>query len=558
MMSFFLPALTRISTTHTFRSRFVLTVAQEDGADSGDKMTRFADGTKGESKSKVKKAVLARDHSLGREYLGKDEAVTLDGFTWQDPFKKEKPKETSVGGIVVPGAGPYSVPAGRTGSSGSIGMMPPYHQTSFGAPPPPPPDYYGRVASGEPRREFSNGSFGSWGPYHSFSFPPPPPGHTMHAMHNRSGSWTQSLGPPPPHPHGVHHQRSGSWGSGVPPGREHSLSYNPLAGAHLGSPGNRAAFDGRSGSGYWGDSVRPHPPPPPPSYYGGIPYMSSGSFGGFGPPHPGYGPPPPVGTHSNTPSPPYVVDMDIARTWSGGEVRTASWSSGPGAAKGLSPNSFNDRPPQQPPSPPAGPVPRPDIVKRDTSNQNEQPMIKKAALNRDQSATSNRLKREYLGPEYFNREMQTLQETTEQIRLSPSGSADGATVAQTSGNESHGTPKPQNITIESRMTTADVITMELLARPSPLLTENRVSTMDALDLDLDGDDAAISTDDLDKVDVTEVAAGGDGQISMPKPPSLRPQNRLTTQEFIDIVSGPLVSISQLPIGDDDDDPLPLS
>ena len=52
---------------------------------SESKTTRFAEGTKTESKH-VKKAVLARDHSLGREYLHAGESVSLEGFSWQDPL----------------------------------------------------------------------------------------------------------------------------------------------------------------------------------------------------------------------------------------------------------------------------------------------------------------------------------------------------------------------------------------------------------------------------------------------------------------------------------------
>ena len=62
-------------------------------------------------------------------------------------------------------------------------------------------------------------------------------------------------------------------------------------------------------------------------------------------------------------------------------------------------------------------------VKRDTSNQNETfetkpSKVKRAALNRDQSATSNRLKQECM-PEYYSQQMQAVQETTAQLRLSP-------------------------------------------------------------------------------------------------------------------------------------------
>ena len=71
-------------------------------------------------------------------------------------------------------------------------------------------------------------------------------------------------------------------------------------------------------------------------------------------------------------------------------------------------------------------VPRPDIVKRDTSHQNEnyetKPSIKRAALNRDNSLASNRLKEQYM-PEFYNgrfdtdREMKMLSDNFEQSTL---------------------------------------------------------------------------------------------------------------------------------------------
>jgi hypothetical protein len=185
------------------------------------------------------------------------------------------------------------------------------------------------------------------------------------------------------------------------------------------------------------------------------------------------------------------------------------------------------------------------MVKRDTSNQNEtidtKPSIKKAALNRDQSATSNRLKQEYM-PDYYNRrfdterEMQTLQETTEQIRLSP-------------GPPLREQPRPRALNEENRVSTLDVIAMDLMARPSPFSADGRLSTIDALDLDLDGSDSVIRTDDMD--DKTDGSQGA----MLPKPSALGANNRLTTQEFLDIVTSPIAAIDDKISADED--PLPF-
>merc|ERR1711865_1220894 len=143
-------------------------------------------------------------------------------------------------------------------------------------------------------------------------------------------------------------------------------------------------------------------------------------------------------------------------------------------------------------------LPRPTMVKRDTSNQNENyetkpSQIKRAALNRDQSATSNRLKKEFM-PDYFdkhNNDMQTLQEDTEQIRLSQGPNSSLQPLEKI---------KPQSLNQEGRVSTMDAIMNDLLAKPSPLLQGDRVSTIDALVglhdevqdnpiINLDGDDA---------------------------------------------------------------------
>ncbi|KAL3912811.1 MAG: hypothetical protein SGARI_000965 [Bacillariaceae sp.] len=134
-------------------------------------------------------------------------------------------------------------------------------------------------------------------------------------------------------------------------------------------------------------------------------------------------------------------------------------------------------------------------------------------------------------PDYFNNEMKTLQETTEQIRLSP-------------GPAAREQPRPSPLGDEGRVTTADIIANEIMAKPAPLLGDARVSTIDALDIDLDGSDSVIRTDDLDK--------SGGGTI-LPRPSALGPSNRLTTQEIFDIVSAPL----EVDDNGNSDDPLPV-
>jgi hypothetical protein len=294
----------------------------------------------------------------------------------------------------------------------------------------------------------------------------------------------------------------------------------------------------------------PQPPPPPPGAYGGIPYFSGGSTGGPIPSGPYRQTASP--SNSATPSPPYNVDMSIARSWSGGEVQR-SWSDENESA----PPPYDGHPravPGADQSPPRAPqpvfvynrsqpnnnyIPRPHIVKRDTSNQNEtyetKPSIKRAALNRDQSATSNRLKQEYM-PDYLNREMQTLQETTQQIRLSPGPSA-------------RDLARPKQMGEDGRVTTMDAIARELMAKPAPLFADSRVSTIDVLDLDLDASDSVIKLDDFDKPDGTR-------RNSLPRPSALGLDNRLTTQEFLDIVTSP-ITVDDKSGDDDDDDPIPF-
>ena len=500
---------------------------------------------------------MARDHSLGREYLASDEKVDLQGFTWQDPFKKGGSKETSIGSSgssngpgLVPGA---VLPPGRAGSMGSIGSIGShFSQFGRGGQPPPStvPDYYGRLPYGEPRREFSNGSLGSMNP----PYLPPQAG----AHHQRSGSWTQPP-PPPPYPN---RQRSGSWGGG---GREHSFSMNPLAFTSINRPAPAEAFDpsARPTIAWNGHHDFPPPPgthhqvpppyaaaPPAPQAYGGVPFRtgnssdgsSMGTIGSIGSPQGQY-----RQTVANTPSPPYDA-LGVAKTWTGGGAPQAPGTYGNSQYDGH-PQSVPaaDMSPQRGAAEPHhvyGSMPRPATVKRDTSNQNESyetkpSRIKKAALNRDQSATSNRLKQQYV-PELFNEDMRSLHEKTGNIRLS-----------SPVPDRSHALPKPPAVDLGGRQTTEEALTRYFLdeppPQPAPLKQGDRQNTMDELGYDLLGESDSLTLEST----ATDYEKLPPVSRSLAKPQKLTPDDRLTTTEFMTIVNAPFAKC------DGDENPLPL-
>ena len=374
-------------------------------------------------------------------------------------------------------------PPGRITSHGSTGMAPPpYHgppsrtgSHSSNAPPPPPPhDYYGRAVSGDHGRQYS-GRHESWTRAPSTgSVPPPPmPGY-------------YSGGPPPPPP---------------PPGaytaREHSLAHNPLQDATISQPANLHAFDtaGRQGSGYWHHGPPPPPPPsnmrspsnggrtvsgsksnmPPPgrsSSYGR--YMS----GGGGPRHP-------ADTNNPSSSSSYSVDYALAQQWSG----TTAPQDFDKTGSGMYPNT--DRPSRSPRRSHDGTdyskhyqeqhhasssMPRPDVVKRMTSNQNESVetkpdlqegrSVKRAALNRDNSTASNRLKAQYV-PELLSVRPKPMDE---QMRML-SNSMKQSTI--TEGE----TDRPKPLSIDERSSTLDKVAMEafIMSKPTPLGSGERTT-----------------------------------------------------------------------------------
>jgi len=403
---------------------------------------------KGEKKPKLKKAVLKREHTLGTNYLNPDENLSIEEFTWAKDASGGS-RGLGEGTVLPPGNGRNHVfswnrdasvgsrgsgqgtvlPPGRNNSRGRTGM--PFmnsgpHPQSF------PPDYNGRTYSGETRREFSMGSLGSSPSYHVPSSQGTLRIPSEGSMHQRSGSWTYQPYPDPPH-RGPNRQRSGSWNGGGS-GREHSFSFNPLPGAIINQAAPRAAFDQRSS---WFLNQMPAEAQQPPPLISAVPVPNSY----YGPSQPdpyrrrAYSP-----AHSDTSSPPYN-DLNIAKSWSDGEApphyRQSQFDGHPQPVAGA-----DTSPARRLESNRSKGLLRPAQLKRDTSNQNEtvesKPhKIKRATLNRDQSATSNRLKQQFPSEvldEGHDPNMQSLQETTEQIRLVESPLPDNSFVPEFPSN----------------------------------------------------------------------------------------------------------------------------
>jgi len=374
------------------------------------------------TKDQKEKAALLRNHTLGTEFLNPGEKVSLDGFTW-DPSQFDQLPYTPGGNAVE-----AQYPAGRHTSYGSQGAMPPQFPPSRDGSrvmPPPGTDIYSNMPHDERQQSFG------------------------------STSWTgiSSGGAPPPPPYGgsPYQMRSGSFGN---VSRDHSLSYNPLRDASISAPANQTAFE-RGGSGYWssnGNQSLPPQPGMPPSYSnssGSSRYMSGGNRSDE----------PPI---PNSRQAPYSLDPAIAKNWSAqpqdyervagmlDEGATKSWSTG------IDPSGLLST--REPPSSHQvsdSALPRPDIVKRMTSNQNEDfetkpdlkpgRSVKRAALNRDNSTASNRLKEQYpptaessglKKPAVLDSEMRSLSISTEQISLDSGNFAEQPTISST------GKPKP--------------------------------------------------------------------------------------------------------------------
>jgi len=442
------------------------------------------------TKEQRERAPLHRAHTLGEEYLTPGEKVSLDGFTW-DPSQFDQSAYPPGGN-----ASTAHYPAGRHTSYGSQGAMPPQFPPSRDGSrvvPPSSVDLYPNIPPEERQQSF--GSTSSWARIPSNGAPPPPPyGGSPYQM------------------------RSGSFGN---MSRDHSLSYNPLRDASLSAPANQLAFE-RGGSGYWSSNGNPSNLPPPPQQ--GMPPVysnSSGSSRYMSGPNRGDEPPIPKSQQAA----PYSLDPDLAKNWSAQpqdyekvagmfeEGMSKSWSTG--IAMDNQTSNIRESDPV---------LPRPDIVKRMTSNQNEdletkpdlQPgrSVKRAALNRDNSMASNRLKEQYpptstsgslKKPVVLDSEMRSLSISTEQISLDAMNAIDHSTSTST-------------------------------VKPNPLSQGERTSTIDKIAMDLLAADPSLA----------EAALNGESTSSenLCRPPAIRTEGRMRTAEYLDLINEPL--------GQDDD------
>eukprot|EP00536_Pseudo-nitzschia_multiseries_P001803 jgi/Psemu1/63352/estExt_Genemark1.C_230102 len=342
---------------------------------------------------KPKRGMLKREHTLGTTLVDPGEEFDLEGFVWS----RENSRNLSAGSTRSSGQG-IVLPPTMSNSSGSAAMPLP-HDYYPPQPHPAAPDFHGRVSTEEQRRELSNNSIESWDHHRNPHAHYPPPLSSQRAGFQNF----------PDQPDFANYQRPSDWAR-WDEGRSHSLSGYPLPGANVNEPVE--------------DWSRPHPSR---GTYDPVRFQSGGSIGSVGATGQ-----PPQGHYRQVPSPSHSVQsnssynmVDNGKSWSpdGGErphprhfpysqfdgQHQAGGRADSSAWRDLEHNGHSHA------------IPRPGMVKRDTSNQNENceskpNQVKRATLNRDQSATSNRLKEQFI-PEVFTRDMRSLQETTEQIQL---------------------------------------------------------------------------------------------------------------------------------------------
>jgi len=557
----------------------------EDG-DQRTKKTTFnvpIGGGVPKSRTDLNHLMLARDHSLGRDYVQPGEAVVVGDFDWDEPVENLSAEDVDTPPPPPPAApgppghrgGRYHHPdqAGAAGGSSGWGSG----QFAFIEPPPSKSPHSSHKHHSPPSREGS-GSY----------YPPPPPlpGGDVRVM-----SASSFPGPPPagayPYP------PSGSFpppppGRGAP--RDNSLAGYPLRDASISSSA-RDSFVGsdveRSRSydeAYWQGHQQYGPPPPggyaypPPSPYQGSPRHPSYPPHPQGYHHPSYGYPDQSAfdrrtSKSDIPQPPLPPQQQ--QQWSGqsSDFRRVADIIGqededetdPHGYKRSHSKSDGKDGPAKPkgglrrkisgggviPSPPDGAIdelksslPRPDTVKRDTSHQCEteetKRRVQRSRLQRDHSLAGVALKggdaaHEALSPRDYE-------------FSNPSSKA-------SSGKS--GVSSDLAMRALSASMRQSSIGVKDATKPPTLSAEQRLTTVDAVRMAFEGDDDGLggTADDAKKCNEYPNADKVIGSFVDGKPGALTASDRITTSDalsFSGIVGDVVLDAEKkpLPLADD--------
>jgi hypothetical protein len=572
----------REKTSQALREKAPLLRQQQDGGSDEEfddkplKSTRFSEGTsdgKNDPKS-IGRAVLARDHSLGRDYLEPHQAVTLDGFNWQEPvqtvygpndgagFERQHSNSSNSGR-----GGYHRHPSwGRNGSSSSFGMAPSSsyndwdagrHHSLTGNP------LRGGSISGSAPPVFRDGAVPA-----EYYEPPPVPDRgygSTYSPHEQSGylsnETSSSFSRAPSH---GRRQSDGDLTAASRQASGRGLGLNPNAarkwsGVQSGDYAKVADIMGDeiqrswSGGAYSTNdmySPRDRQPMAPPQHYrtgSGGPYSEYDrrpiSYSDQGPPQrSGSG----GSSQYAASSPPYGYSEQSGSPGSQtrGSHELSSSGKPPPLVDGTGPSQSQDQ--SQ-----SAKLPRPGFVKRATSNQNEEPEtkhnVKRAVLGREHSLASRILKEEVFGLGAFDakQEMTELEVSLQEHTLNSPPAIPSRPSALTSGEristidaialemtkpidildsestldrffETGDDPlmKPKKLSEQQRMSTVDIIRAEFdrvpLEKPLTLQANDRLTTMDV-----------IAIAELESTDLT-------------KPPALSMDQRMSTIEAIQL------------------------
>ena len=201
---------------------------------------------------------------------------------------------------------------------------------------------------------------------------------------------------------------------------------------------------------------------------------------------------------------------------------------------------------------------KPDIIKRATSNQNETfetkpdrvgASVKRAALNRDSSRASNRLKEICFPGQFSNgtfdalKEMNELSEDMNRSRLS--GDASRPFPISEDGRTStfdylpplgDGPIGRDSLGSSLHSSNGSLRAMDLAVKPKPLATSSRSSTIEGLALDA-VDDVLLKPEPAERISTMEYV-----MADLQKPGAIRLDTRLTTTDFLEIVNEPMPSV----------------